>query len=247
MTGDRSHAPAVELRSVSKSFGAKAVVVDVSFSVATGTCFGLMGPNGAGKSTTLKMICGIVRPSSGTVLVEGADVARAPREVRARLGIAPQEDLLDSDLTVSQNLFFHARYHRFPAAEAAARSAATLRETGLEGHAAEPVSHLSTGLRRRLVLARALLNDPAIVILDEPTRGLDRESRARYLGLLQRLKARGATLLLATHDLSEAEALCDRAALVESGRIRAEGSLWEILELYRAAQPEPSPVAEAAS
>ena len=234
---------AVVLREVGKSFGAKTVVADVSFSVDRGECFGLMGPNGAGKSTTLKMIYGFIHPSSGTILVNDLDVTLAPRETRSRLGIAPQEDLLDSDLDVSQNLLFHARYHRFSAAEARRRCLSVLRETRLEEHAHDPVTHLSTGLRRRLILARALLNDPAIVILDEPTRGLDRESRQQYLGALQTLKAQGATLLLATHDLAEAEALCDRAAIMEQGRVRVEGPLAQILRTYRdeiprAATPE---------
>lgn len=237
---------AVVLGSVGKSFGTKAVVADVSFSVRQGECFGLMGPNGAGKSTTLKMIYGFIRPTTGTILVDGIDVVLAPRETRSKLGIAPQEDLLDSDLNVSQNLFFHARYHRFPAAEARRRYRFILRETGLEDHACDPVSHLSTGLRRRLILARALLNDPAIVILDEPTRGLDRESRLQYLGTLKTLKSRGATLLLATHDLSEAEALCDRAAIMECGRIRVEGSLREILQDCRNEPTVPSPAEEIA-
>ncbi len=239
--------PAVVLRSVGKSFGTKAVVSDVSFSVGQGECFGIMGPNGAGKSTTLKMIYGFIRPTAGTILVDGVDVLLAPRETRSRLGIAPQDDLLDTDLTVAQNLRFHARYHRFPAAEAHRRCRSILRESGLEEYAGAPVSHLSTGLRRRLILARALLNDPAIVILDEPTRGLDRESRLLYLGTLQALKARGATLLLATHDLAEAEALCDRAAIMGCGRIRAEGPLGEILETYRNERAVPSPAEEGAS
>lgn len=238
--------PAVVLRSVGKSFGTKTVVADVSFSVERGECFGLMGPNGAGKSTTLKMVYGFIRPTAGTILVDGVDAVRAPRETRSRLGIAPQEDLLDTDLNVSQNLRFHARYHGYPAAEARVRCQLILRETRLEDHARDPVSHLSTGLRRRLILARALLNDPAIVILDEPTRGLDRESRTQYLGSLLALKARGATLLLATHDLAEAEALCDRAAIMERGRFRVEGSIGEILLTCRNEQSAPADAEEVA-
>jgi lipooligosaccharide transport system ATP-binding protein len=230
--------PTVVLRSVAKSFGAKVVVADVSFSARRGECFALMGPNGAGKSTTLKMIHGFIRPSAGTILVNGVDVAASPREARAALGIAPQEDLLDSDLSVARNLYFHGRYHGLARADARRRCALLLGETGLEGHADEPVAHLSTGLRRRLVLARALLTGPAIVILDEPTRGLDRESRRQCLATLSSLKERGATLILATHDLAEAEALCDRAAVLEGGRIRAEGSLWEILREHRAGAGE---------
>jgi len=234
-------APAIVLAGVSKSFGPVPAVSAVSFSVERGSCFGLLGPNGAGKSTTLKMIYGFLRPTAGTILVDGADACGAPRAARARLGVAPQEDLLDPDLSVYENLLFHARYHRVPPREARGRCEATLRGAGLEDRSGSPVSHLSSGQRRRLVLARALLSDPAIVVLDEPTRGLDADSRGRYLGTLQGLKARGVTLLLATHDLTEAEALCDRALLMERGRVQAEGSLWEILERRRGALAEPSP------
>lgn len=238
--------PAVALLAVSKSFGGRPAVSEVSFSVEKGVCFCLMGPNGAGKSTTLKMIYGSVRPSAGTVLVDGMDIALEPRKARAKFGVAPQDDLLDSDLDVLQNLLFHARYHRIAPAEARERSRETLCEAGLESHAGSQVSHLSTGLRRRLVLARALLNRPEIVILDEPTRGLDHQSRLQHLRTLQGLKARGVTLLLATHDTAEAEALCDRAALMEGGRIRTEGSLWEILEICGSAPPSPLVATEAA-
>ncbi|HWR98004.1 MAG TPA: ABC transporter ATP-binding protein, partial [Candidatus Methanoperedens sp.] len=208
---------------------------------------GLLGPNGAGKTTTLKMIYGSIKPSAGRVAVNGMDVASAPRQVKAMLGIAPQEDLLDPDLSVVQNLFFSARYRGLPAKTARERAEALLREAGLEEHAQDQVSHLSTGLRRRLALARAHLGDPGIVILDEPTRGLDRESRRRYLGSLTRFKAGGGTLLIATHDLVEAEALCDRAALMEGGRIRQEGSLFDILAACRDREPAaPSPAGEPA-
>jgi lipooligosaccharide transport system ATP-binding protein len=229
----RSERPAVPIRieGVSKSFGNGNVVSGVTFSVEQGRCFGLLGPNGAGKSTILKMIYGYLRPSEGTVLVDGLDVARHPREVRRRLGIAPQDDVLDPDLTVTQNLLFHGRYFGLPGPEARRRTGELLDSMGLSDHADADLGHLSTGLRRRLVLARALLNDPVIVILDEPTRGLDRESRRRYIDILQGMKKRGVTLILATHELVEAEALCDRVALMEGGRIRAEGSPWEILPL----------------
>jgi ABC-type multidrug transport system ATPase subunit len=158
------------------------------------------------------MIYGFLRPSEGSVRVEGLDVVRHPREVRRRLGIAPQEDVLDPDLSVTQNLLFHARYSGISAPEARRRSDQLLDSMGLSDHADAALGHLSTGLRRRLVLARALLNNPAIVVLDEPTRGLDRESRRRYVDVLQEMKKRGVTLMLATHELTEAEALCDRVA-----------------------------------
>ena len=221
---------AISLRSVSRRFGAAWAVRDLSLDVERGTCFGLLGPNGAGKTTTLKMIYGFLRPTAGSVLVDGVDVSLNPSRARAAMGIVPQEDLLDPDLDITRNLEFHARYYRMPRAQAREKCHALLAAMGLEGYDGRPVSHLSTGLRRRLVLARALLNDPEIIILDEPTRGLDKKSRGRYIERLQQLKAAGATLILATHDLEKAGLLCDRAALMEGGHIRALGTLPEVLE-----------------
>ena len=225
----RPSRPVIRLQDVSKSFGNGAVVEDVSFSVEKGVCYGLLGSNGAGKSTTLKMIYGFLRPSSGSIHVDGIDVLRHPGKARQRLGIAPQEDLLDPDLTVTENLLFHARYSRIPREEARGRTARLKGMMGLEEHSDAAVSHLSTGLRRRLVLARSLLTEPSIVILDEPTRGLDREGRRQYIEALQRMKNRGVTLVLATHEIREAEALCDRLSLMDRGRLKATGSTWEIL------------------
>ena len=233
--------PAVSLRAVSRRFGDAWAVRDVSLDIERGSCFGLLGPNGAGKTTTLKMIYGFLRPTSGAIVVDGADIALDPAGARASMGIVPQEDLLDPDLDVTRNLEFHARYYRIPRARAILKCRDLLSDMGLEGYDGRPVSHLSTGLRRRLVLARALLNDPAIVILDEPTRGLDRKSRGRYIDRLLHLKAAGATLILATHDLEKAGLLCDRAALMDSGRIRALGTLPEVLEAGAGLAPASSP------
>jgi lipooligosaccharide transport system ATP-binding protein len=236
---------AVSLRAVSRRFGDAWAVRDVSLDIERGSCFGLLGPNGAGKTTTLKMIYGFLRPTSGTIIVDGADIALDPAAARATMGIVPQEDLLDPDLDVTRNLEFHARYYRIPRSQAVLKCRDLLTAMGLEGYDGRPVSHLSTGLRRRLVLARALLNDPAIVILDEPTRGLDKKSRSRYIEMLLRLKAGGATLILATHDLEKAGLLCDRAALMDGGRIRALGTLPEVLEtgtgLAQVSSPEEEP------
>lgn len=239
--------PAVSLRSVSRRFGDAWAVSDLNLDVERGSCFGLLGPNGAGKTTTLKMIYGFLRPTSGTILVGGADISLDPGGARAAMGIVPQEDLLDPDLDITRNLEFHARYYRIPREQAREKCQALLAEMGLEGYDGRPVSHLSTGLRRRLVLARALLNDPGIIILDEPTRGLDKESRGRYIDKLRQLKAAGATLILATHDLEKAGALCDRAALMDGGRVRARGTLTEVLAAgAELATASPSPAAEGA-
>jgi lipooligosaccharide transport system ATP-binding protein len=237
--------PAVVVRSVSRRFGETWAVRDLSLTIERGTCFGLLGPNGAGKSTTLKMIYGFLRPTAGSILVGGVDIARDPAGASAMMGIVPQEDLLDPDLDITRNLEFHARYYRMPRTLARERSCDLLAELGLQGYDGKPVSHLSGGLRRRLVLARALLSDPAIIILDEPTRGLDRASRARYIEKLRALKAAGTTLILATHDLEKAGALCDRAAFMDAGRIRAIGPLEAVLEHGSAPLPAPAPLAEA--
>lgn len=223
----RGAGPAVVLTAVSKSFGNRLAVDRVSFAVPAGTCFGLLGPNGAGKSTTLKLIYGFLRPASGSIRVAGIDAVAQPRAARQRLGVAPQDDVLDPDLSAAQNLLFHAHYCGIPGARA--RVPGWLETVGLDGRGDAAVHTLSSGLRRRLVLARALVNEPEIVVLDEPTRGLDRESREEYLASLLELKGRGVTLLLATHELAEAEALCEQAAFMEAGRIREIGPAAGVL------------------
>lgn len=220
---------AVLLNAVSKSFGGRPVVDGVSFSVGRGACFGLLGPNGAGKSTTLKMIYGSVPPSAGLIRVEGVDVACRPKEARRRLGVVPQEDTLDSDLTVVENLLFHGRYCGLPHAEARRRADEWLGRMGLGERGGEQVSLLSAGLRRRVVLGRALMNEPSVLVLDEPTRGLDAATRADYLEIVGRLKAAGTAVVLATHDLDEAAALCDAAALMREGRFVRVGEASAVL------------------
>lgn len=234
-------APAVSLEAVCKAFGGGLAVDRVSFEVAPGTCFGLLGPNGAGKSTTLKMIYGFLRPTSGAIRVAGIDVVSRPRAAKRRLGVAPQDDVLDPDLTAAQNLLFHARYSGIPEAEARALVPRWLEWMGLDGRGGAAVHSLSSGLRRRLVLARVLVNDPEIVVLDEPTRGLDQASRRQYVEALQGMKARGVTLLLATHEMEEAEALCDRAALMEAGRVRELGPAAEVFRAARQVRRGPEP------
>jgi lipooligosaccharide transport system ATP-binding protein len=225
--------PVVTLEDVSKSFGRGLVVDGATFSVRRGTCFGLLGPNGAGKSTTLKMIYGFLRPEAGTIRVEGMDVGRRARAVKRLLGVVPQDDTLDVDLSVTQNLLFHARYHGICAAEAHNRVERMLEFAGLANHCDGGVGELSSGLRRRLVLARALINDPSIVILDEPTRGLDTESRDRYMETLSGMKGDGTTLLLATHELDEARVLCDRAAVMVKGKIVEIGEAADVVRLAK--------------
>lgn len=223
--------PVIVLERVSRIFDKKAVVDGVSLAVGRGSGFGLLGSNGAGKSTTLKMIYGSLRPSSGRILVNGMDVVHHPRQVKRQLGIVPQDDLLDGDLGVYDNLLFHARYSGISGRTAHQRAQQLLESMELDAYADMMIGQLSSGLRRRLVLARALLGAPSILVLDEPTRGLDRESRQLYLEKLQQLKGEGMTLLVATHLTEELEALCDRAAIMEQGRLVENGSFAEICKV----------------
>lgn len=220
--------PVIVLERVSRMFTDRRVVDGVSLAVGRGSGFGLLGANGAGKSTTLKMVYGALLPSVGRVLVHGLDVARQPRQVRRQLGIVPQDDLLDGELSVYDNLLFHARYAGMNGRVSHDRSHRLLESMHLTGCADLRIDQLSSGMRRRLVLARALLGEPSILILDEPTRGLDRESRLVYLEKLRELKGRGVTLLMATHMAEELEAVCDRAAIMAEGRLVETGSCIEI-------------------
>ena len=216
---------------LTKAFGGRRVVDEVTIEVAAGEVVGLLGPNGAGKTTALKIVYGFLRPSHGTVFVEGIDVLRRPKEVKRLLGIVPQENTLDPDLDGRQNLAFHARYSGIPAKQARERIERLGAVMGLEGHLSSPLGELSSGLRRRLVLARALLGEPAVVILDEPTRGLDRRSRGAFIRLMLEMKGRGVSFLLATHELDEARDLCDEAAVMEGGRVLEIGRGSEIVGL----------------
>ncbi len=230
----RGAAPAVVLEGVSKSFGNGLAVDGVTFSVAGGTCFGLLGPNGAGKSTTLKLLYGSLAPTRGRVRVGGIDLGERPRDAKRLLGVVPQDDTLDPDLTVGENLAFHARYLGLAGRAARAATDQALERMGLGDRARAGLGELSSGLRRRVVLARALLGRPSVVVLDEPTRGLDQESRWQYLAELGALKASGVTLVLATHELDEAEALCDRAAVMVAGRLQEVGRAAEVFRSARA-------------
>jgi lipooligosaccharide transport system ATP-binding protein len=220
--------PVIVLERVSRMFADRCVVDGISLAVGRGSGFGLLGANGAGKSTTLKMVYGALIPSAGRVLVQGLDVARQPRQVRRQLGIVPQDDLLDGELSVYDNLLFHARYAGLDDRISHHRSQRMLESMDLTGCADQQIGELSCGLRRRLVLARALLGEPSILILDEPTRGLDCESRRLYLEKLHELKGRGLTLLVATHRPEELEAVCDRAAILAGGRLVETGSFAKI-------------------
>ena len=215
---------ALTARGLRKSYGAAQVVCGVDLAVAPGECFGLLGPNGAGKTTILKLCLGLIRPDAGEIDLLGEPVPRRAREARVRVGVVPQFDNLDPDFTVAENLVVFARYFGMRAREAQGRIPALLEFAGLAGRGEAKINTLSGGMKRRLTLARALMNDPQIVFMDEPTTGLDPQARHLIWERLRRLTQEGKTLVLTTHFMEEAERLCQRLAIMDHGRIIAEGS-----------------------
>jgi lipooligosaccharide transport system ATP-binding protein len=213
----------VECRGVGKRFGARLAVDDLHLDVPAGICFGLLGPNGAGKTTTLRMIYGVTPPSVGSVRVFGLDVARETRAVRARLGVTLQENALIEPLSPIENLRVFARYHLLSRAETEVRIEEILAFLELRSHAEVPVEKLSGGFKRRLAIGLSLLSRPELLILDEPTTGLDPAVRLALWQRVRELRAAGTSVLLTTHYMDEAERLCDRLAIMSDGRLRAEG------------------------
>lgn len=216
--------PILKIENLRKTFGSQVAVDGISLSVRKGECFGLLGPNGAGKTTTIRMLYGYTPRDSGTLSLFGLDIDQNLRQIKARLGICQQEDSLDPDLDVRQNLIGYARYFSIPKFEAAARAEELLRFFALENRAGDNIRILSGGLKRRLMLARALVNRPDMVILDEPTTGLDPQSRQVLWDRLAELKAQGLTIVLTTHYMEEAARLCDRLVIVDHGRVLIEGN-----------------------
>ncbi len=213
----------IEARELVKRFGEFTAVAGVGFNVRSGEFFGLLGPNGAGKTSVIRMIYGFSPVTSGTMQVFGMDIETDWRAIRSRLGVCQQENTLDPDLTVEQNLVLYARYFNIERAEARRRADAQLEFFALNSKRHAKVMELSGGLARRLQLARALMAEPDLLILDEPTTGLDPQSRHQVWDRLFELKKRGLTMLLTTHYMDEAESLCDRLVIMDHGRIIAEG------------------------
>ena len=211
-------------RGLRKSYGGMEVVCGVDLEVAPGECFGLLGPNGAGKTTTLRLCLGLVTPDAGAIELLGEPVPRRAREARTRVGVVPQFDNLDPDFTVAENLVVFGRYFGMAARDIEARMPALLEFAGLAGRGEAKITTLSGGMKRRLILARALVNDPQIIFMDEPTTGLDPQARHLIWERMRRLTQEGRTLLLTTHFMEEAERLCQRLAIMDRGRIIAEGS-----------------------
>jgi len=219
----------VEARALRKTFGELVAVDDLSFTIASGECFGILGPNGAGKTSTVRMVYGFSPLTAGTLAVFGLDVTRHPRAVKARIGVCQQENNLDPELTLLQNLLVFARYFNIPAQEAERRSRELLAFMALDSREKSRVPEVSGGLLRRLAIARALLNRPELLILDEPTTGLDPQSRHQVWERLEELRADGLSILLTTHNMDEASRLCDRLIIMDGGRLLVEGKPAELV------------------
>jgi lipooligosaccharide transport system ATP-binding protein len=228
LTGSRA-AP-LAARDLKKSYNGFQAVKGVNFEVHSGECFGFLGPNGAGKTTTMKMIYGAVIPTDGELDVGGLDVRRHEREIKRRIGVVPQENNLDDELKVRENLLVYGRYYDLPRKLALQRADELLDFVQLTQKADSKVEQLSGGMKRRLLIARALINDPEIVVLDEPTTGLDPQARHLVWDRLRALTGEGKTLLLTTHYMEEAARLCDRLVIMEGGLIIAEGSPKQLVD-----------------
>lgn len=219
----------LKVDSLRKAYGTLNAVDGISFAVQPGECFGLLGPNGAGKTTTIRMLYGYTPRDAGRLELFGLDIDVHLREIKRRIGICQQEDSLDPDLTVRDNLVGYARYFAISRQEAQRRADELLDFFALQSRAKDKILVLSGGLKRRLMLARALVNQPEFLILDEPTTGLDPQSRQLLWEKLDELKKQGLTILLTTHYMEEAERLCDRLVIVDHGQILVEGKPRELV------------------
>src|SRR5438552_4935604 len=227
---DSLHAEVVIARALTKVYNKDRAVDGIEFSVRRGETFGLLGPNGAGKSTTMRMIACRTPLTSGSLTVEDLDVRTQGRDIRALIGVVPQENNLDPDLNVSRNLIVYASYYRISKKDAAKRAAELLDFIGLGGRAAAKIDHLSGGMKRRLMIARALLHNPRLLVLDEPTTGLDPQVRQEIWQRLEELRrVSGVTILLSTHYMEEAEKLCERLVVIDRGKILATGTPRELV------------------
>jgi lipooligosaccharide transport system ATP-binding protein len=226
----------VHARGLTKRFGGFTAVDGIDFDLFRGEAFGFLGPNGAGKSSTMRMLGCVSPPTSGDLTILGGDPVRDGVAIRGRLGVVPQEDTLDNELTVRENLLVYGRYFGLPRSVINERTDSLLDFVQLTERAGDQVDPLSGGMKRRLTIARSLINDPEILILDEPTTGLDPQARHVVWDRLFRLKQRGVTLILTTHYMDEAEQLCDRLVVMDHGKIAAEGTPRELIDRYSTAE-----------
>jgi lipooligosaccharide transport system ATP-binding protein len=224
--------PLIYARGLVKRFGSFTAVDGIDFDLTRGEAFGFLGPNGAGKSSTMRMIGCVSPPTAGELSILGMDPVTHGREIRARLGVVPQDDTLDVELTVRENLLVYGRYFGLPRDVIRERTTRLLEFVQLSDRAGDQVEPLSGGMKRRLTIARSLINEPDIMLLDEPTTGLDPQARHVVWDRLFRLKQQGVTLVLTTHYMDEAEQLCDRLVVMDGGKIVAGGSPRALIEQY---------------
>jgi lipooligosaccharide transport system ATP-binding protein len=220
----------IEIQNLVKQFNGFAAVDDLTFSVEKGEFFGLLGPNGAGKTTTIRMLYGYLPPTDGMLRIFGMDISTDSRKIKARIGVCQQDNTLDPDLSVEQNLLVFAGYFSIPKKEAMERSGELLDFFALSHKKDAKVMELSGGMIRRLILARSLINRPELLILDEPTTGLDPQSRHQVWEKLGELKKSGLTVVITTHYMEEATQLCDRLIIVDHGKILVDGSPESLIE-----------------
>ncbi len=220
----------VIVQSLVKSFGALKAVDGVNFEVKKGTCFGLLGPNGAGKSTTISMIVGTLVPDSGQVTIDGKSIAGETDPLRRKIGYVPQELAIFDDLNSIQNLSFFASLYGMTKPETEARTKTVLTIVGLNDRATEPIKNFSGGMKRRLNIAIALIHSPELLVLDEPTVGVDPQSRNAIFDVLEKLKTNGMTLIYTSHYMEEVERMCDQIAIIDHGKVMMLGTLEELLE-----------------
>jgi lipooligosaccharide transport system ATP-binding protein len=222
--------PAIVARELTKRYGDLEAVRGVSFEVGKGEIVGFLGPNGAGKTTTVRMLSCFLPPTTGTASIHDIDVCQRPRDVKRLIGVCPQEDNLDPDFHVMKNLLVYGRYFGLPHRVVRDRARELLAFVALSDKAHAPIASLSGGMKRRLVLARALLNQPRVLILDEPTTGLDPQARHAIWTRIRSLRSHGTTVLLTTHYMEEASQLCDRVVVMDGGRILLEGAPLTLVE-----------------
>lgn len=221
----------IEARNLSKSFGRLAALRDVGFTVERGEIFGLLGPNGAGKSTTLAIMCGLLRPGGGDVLVGGSSIRRNPRTIKSLIGLVPQDIALYTRLSARENLAFWGRMHGLSGKRLRRRIDAALDLVGLAQRSGEPIHRYSGGMKRRLNMAAGLLHEPEVLILDEPTVGVDPQSRNHLFATIKELNRAGATVIYTSHYMEEVELLCGRVAIMDRGRVVAAGAIDDLIRM----------------
>lgn len=218
----------IEISGLKKEYSRKKVVDNLNLEVGQGELFGFLGPNGAGKTTTIRILTTLTKPSSGRVFINGIDVAKDPSRVKSEFGVVQQHLSLNRDLTIGENLELHARLHHLQSRERKERIAELLDYVGLSDHSDQLIDSVSGGMKRRAMIARALIHRPKLLFLDEPTVGLDAQTRRRVWDLIRRMNLEGSTVFLTTHYIEEAETLCQRVGILHHGRLIALGSPLEL-------------------